>query len=839
MAYIVYCDDVPIYDLRGEELVLIDPELTLEVNKAGEFKFKIPPNHRYYDLPQKMKSKIQVFQDGQEIFNGRPVQVKSDFYKRKQVVCEGQLAFLNDSVQRPAEYHDLTVRQYLQTLLTLHNNQVDESRQFELGIVTVKDSNDSLYRYTNMNSTMTELKEDLIDDLGGYLKVRNVYDSDRVLQHRYLDYVTIDDYGFTNTQVINFGENLLDFTRDIDMTDICTAIIPLGARQEESEFSALEVRLTIESVNNGVDYIQVDEAVNTYGFIVKTVTWDDVNVPSLLLSKARRYLSDYQFENMVIEAQAVDLHYTDVNVEAFHLGDRIRVKSNPHGLDRYFPLTKMTIYLNKLGSNKITLGNDTDITLSTKTNKISAGVKSATDSIPVPSAIVKSAVEQATALITAATHGHVVTTADEQLIMDTNDVETATKVWRWNLNGLGYSRNGYNGTYDTAITMDGQIVGDRLVGGSVSAEKLDINYRTSVEKRITESMEAAEENSITYTDDTLKSYWKRAEVETAIKNTADSVLLSAKETATTYVDGQLKNYSTSAQIKVTTDAITTEVNKKVGYSEVISAINQSAETVSIKASKIKLEGVVTANKGFSIDTAGNMTAKNGTFTGNVTGSTITGSSIRFLYSDGQTEYISLSSMGLIMDGQKAPYGISKGGYFKMSTTWGWFLNCTSPIMYAESKEKAMTDGNSQWFAVFSRGCNKFRFVWQVTSSSYVEIQTLYGAYGLTAWISDAKLKENIQVSELNAIDEIMKIPHFSFDWKNKKLHSNCGYIAQEMEKLNSSYVLSLPQTDANGNRTGDMTYQIDETNIIPVITKAIQELVKRVQILERGVSDNG
>lgn len=581
MAYIVYCDDIPIHDLRGEALALIDPELTLEVNKAGEFKFKLPPNHEYYDLPRKMKSKIQVFQDGQEIFNGRPVQIKSDFYKRKQVVCEGQLAFLNDSVQRPAEYHDMTVRQYLQVLLESHNSQVDESRQFELGIITVKDSNDSLYRYTNMNSTMTELKEDLVDDLGGYLKVRNVYDSSGALEHRYLDYVTMDDYGVANTQVINFGENLLDFTRDIDMTDICTAIIPLGARLEESEFSALETRLTVESVNGGLDYIQVDEAVATYGFIVKTVTWDNVNTPSLLLSKGKRYLSDYQFENMVIEAQAIDLHYTDVDVEAFHLGDRIRVKSNPHGLDRYFPLTKMTIYLDKPGSNKITLGNETDITLSAKTNSVSSSVKSTADSIPVPSAIVKSAVEQATALITAATHGYVVTTADEQLIMDTNDVETATKVWRWNLNGLGYSKNGYKGTYDTAITMDGQIVGDRLVGGSVSAEKLDVNYKISVEKRITESMETAEENSNAYTDGSLKSYWTRAEVETAIKNTSDSILLSAKETATTYTDSQLKNYSTSAQIKVTTDAITTEVNKKLNSSELSTKIQQNASAVKI------------------------------------------------------------------------------------------------------------------------------------------------------------------------------------------------------------------------------------------------------------------
>ena len=131
-------------------------------------------------------------------------------------------------------------------------------------------------------------------------------------------------------------------------------------------------------------------------------------------------------------------------------------------------------------------------------------------------------------MIHSATNGHVVTTADEQLIMDTADKKTARKLWRWNLNGLGYSKTGYNGKYDTAITMDGQIVGERLVGGSVTADKLSVSYKSSVEKQITDAID----DSNDYTDKQLKSYWTRVEVETAIKNTKDAVLISAKETAT-------------------------------------------------------------------------------------------------------------------------------------------------------------------------------------------------------------------------------------------------------------------------------------------------------------------
>ena len=69
---------------------------------------------------------------------------------------KGNLPISNDSIQRPAEYHNMTVRGYLETLIEIHNSQVDESRQFEVGIVTVTDTNDSLYRYTNYNSTWKE-----------------------------------------------------------------------------------------------------------------------------------------------------------------------------------------------------------------------------------------------------------------------------------------------------------------------------------------------------------------------------------------------------------------------------------------------------------------------------------------------------------------------------------------------------------------------------------------------------------------------------------------------------------------------------------------------------------
>lgn len=814
--YRVLCDGLPIYDLRDENLVLIDPKLDLEVNKAGSFSFKMPPQHPQYELPQKMLSCIQVFQDEEEVFNGRITECKIDFYNRKHFTCEGQLAYLNDSIQRPAEYHDMTVRGYLESLITSHNEQVKKDRQFKVGIVTVTDNNDSLYRYTNYNSTMKEIKEDLVDDLGGYLRVRNVNGT------AYLDYIS--DYDNVSTQSIEFGENLLDFSRNTDVSDIATVFIPLGAKLEESPIAALEQRLTIESVNNGSDSLVNLDAVKKFGYITKTITWDEVTTPKMLLYKANKYIADYQWNSMTLEVNAVDMHWTDADIEQFKLGDKIKVHSSLHGLDRYFPLSKMSIQLNNLSRSKFTLGTVVNTKLTAKSQTISNTASKAVETIPVPSAIVKQAVDQAAALITAATHGHVVTTANEQLIMDTNDVNTARKVWRWNLNGLGYSSTGYNGTYKTAITMDGQIVGERLVGGSVSAEKLDINYRNQVIKEIADAEESARSDAENYTDGELKKYYTKSEVETSIKTLEDSVLLSAKETAEQYVDGKLKNYSTSAQINVKTDSIETEVRKKVGKSEIVSIINQSAEEIKIAANKISLEGIVTVNDRFKVLSDGSIECTNGKFTGTITGSKITGSTINITDSKGCT--IDLDASGFRINANKYTdiFG-HQGGELVIGTTASILEPMFSPICFYPAS-------GGVWNMPLADGCNKFRFVWNVMSSSYVEIQTLYGAFGLTAWSSDKKLKKNIVNSEISGVAEIMKIPHYAYDWIDKDYHVNCGYVAQDMENVNKSFVLKIPQKDEKGKFLG-YNYQIDETNIIPVITKSIQELVTRVIELEK------
>lgn len=572
--YRVYCNNSPLYDLRDEDLVLISPIVKIGENTAGSFEFSILPKHPHYEEVNELTSVITAYDGDEEIFCGRVVEITKDLYNRKKVICEGELAYFNDSIQRPARYQGLTVRGYLETLVNIHNQQVKNQgidKTFKVGAVTVQDKNDYVYKYTNWESTLEVIKTDLLKTYGGYLRIRKENGV------RYLDYLA--DYPNTNTQVIEFGSNLLDFTHDMVASDIVTAVIPLGARLEDvTEVEGLDAYLTIKDVNGGVDYVYSQEAVKSYGWIFKTVKWDDVHVADNLLKKGKEYLSDIQFAQITLTVSAVDLHMLHVDMERIKVLDEIRVTSTPNGLDRFFPVSEMTIYLDKPSNNKLTLGTSySKNSLSTKTESNMTSIKDKIDSLPNKSEILEEARKNASQLIHSATNGHVVTTADEQLIMDTADKKTARKLWRWNLNGLGYSKTGYNGTYDTAITMDGQIVGERLIGGSVTADKLSVSYKSSVEKQISDAIN----DSNDYTDDKLKSYWTRVEVETAIKNTKDAVLISAKETATSYTDDKLKSYSTSAQIKVKTDSIESEVKKKLNSSELSTKIQQNASAVKI------------------------------------------------------------------------------------------------------------------------------------------------------------------------------------------------------------------------------------------------------------------
>lgn len=119
-----------------------------------------------------------------------------------------------------------------------------------------------------------------------------------------------------------------------------------------------ETRVTIKSVNGGVDYVYDEKAVAKYGKIYEVVTWDDVGEPSNLIVKAREYLRGAIELSNTLTVKAVDLHLTDENIEAFYIGDKIRVYSEPHGINEIMLLTSFSLDFTNPSSFQFTLGKE-------------------------------------------------------------------------------------------------------------------------------------------------------------------------------------------------------------------------------------------------------------------------------------------------------------------------------------------------------------------------------------------------------------------------------------------------------------------------------------------------
>lgn len=343
-----------LYDPRSQYKVT-DPKLTLELNKAGTLTFGVQTTHANKEQIIPLMSDIVVYEDAEAIYYGRSITQESDFYKTGKITCEGDLAFLFDSMIRSYDFSG-SISGFLTLMLNNHNAQVEDRKKIYLGNVTVTDSNGVMARKSSVPArTLTTITDKLINIYDGYIRIRHVGGI------KYLDYLA--DYAHDCTQKIEFRKNLVDLNQFVDATAIRTVLIPLGAKQEDSE-----AYLTIESVNGGLDYIENAGAIAAYGRIYESVQWEDVTVPGNLLTKAQAWLEDNILASLTIKLTAADLSKLNVNVGKIAVGDWITAVSKPHGLNTQFLVAKRDIDLANPALNGLVLG-DTRETLTAANRK--------------------------------------------------------------------------------------------------------------------------------------------------------------------------------------------------------------------------------------------------------------------------------------------------------------------------------------------------------------------------------------------------------------------------------------------------------------------------------------
>lgn len=342
----VYADGALVYDSRLEEYDLVGLKVTTGLNVGGTAEIVMPVGHPAYNSFVSHKTIVSIYRDGVLRFRGRALYPADDFLGQRTITCEGELCLLRDSINRPYKYQ-ATPRSIFVTLINAHNAQTDAEKKFTVGDVTATDPNDYITLESESAETILDTLNKAVERVGGYITFTDADDGSRAINW-------LEDMDSRSDQVIEFGENLLDFSRTgANTTALLTGLVPYGKKDETTK-----KRLTIESVNGGKDYILANDAKAVRGTIMGTATWDDVSVAANLLKKAQAYLEQSKLFITSLTLTALDLSYMDKSLDSFSVGDDIRVISAPHGVDEYFQLTQLTEDLLNPAQSRITLGKD-------------------------------------------------------------------------------------------------------------------------------------------------------------------------------------------------------------------------------------------------------------------------------------------------------------------------------------------------------------------------------------------------------------------------------------------------------------------------------------------------
>jgi len=277
--------------------------------------------------------------------------------------------------------------------------------------------------------------------------------------------------------VIEYGKNLTDLEHDDENTDVYTDLLPYAVITAEDGTEAV---ITLPEVLLPI----ADATLVQQKTLIKDFTeyFDEEN--PVTVDGLRAYANNYLKNNplgtsvptltVAFEPLWKQPDYVAV-LERVSLCDTVTIRHSVLGITAkakvittvYDTLAEKYVSIT-LGSAKANLLNNV--------SAAEAAAEEASTKIDRFPALMNSAIKNATGLITGQTGGYVVIHTDtdtgkpyELLILDAPTIGEAVNVWRWNVGGLGFSKNGYNGPYETAITADGQIVADFITSGSLVA----------------------------------------------------------------------------------------------------------------------------------------------------------------------------------------------------------------------------------------------------------------------------------------------------------------------------------------------------------------------------------
>lgn len=785
-----------LHDPESEVLRIYSDSIETVKNEPGSFKFSVSYDHPYLDKIVGLSSDIRVYDDGEEIFRCRPIDEGENLYRMRSFECEGELAFLYDSIQPRRELHSVTPLAFFTLLVEEHNAQVKNQggidKTFNVGVVTVTDSNNSLYRYTNRETTLEDIQDKIIDRLGGHLSVRITNGK------RYLDLLA--DVETVGDQPIQLGENLLNYSKDTDYTDVATACIPLGEALEETEIAALDAYLTVADVNNGSDVIQIDSAVERYGFICKVVNFDDYTKASTLYTAGKKWLTDGQYASMTLTLTAVDLHTLGYDHEPIRVNTQVRVVSEPHGMDRYFEVTKRTYHLTSPETDTVEFGGSSKKSYTSSSHgKLSSVSNHAEQVRQNIDSVIDKEKQNVSDILNMATHGYVVLDPNDGpeqiLIMDTNSKETAQKIWKWDMNGLGYSSTGIEGPWGVAITMNGEISADYILTGELDASLIKVgkiqdskgyNYwdMETGEFQLAATTKVGDKTVSEIADDAVE-----AQTQTEIFNK----LTNNGETQGIYLENGLVYINGTY---ISTGTITSQ-NGNTSW-------NLSTGTFTMKKGSISIN-----NGSFSVSTTGAMSCSNADVSGT------------FTNTDGSKRVkIELSYIH---------------GYMYSGSSWKKSGHLDMAATYADGKRHVCLYGYD--YLRLQAGShiyleNYTALLKRDTVSSGGHI--VFASDGATfAYLSSSskRYKNHVRYMDSDEAKKLLDIPVVWFQYKDGYLESGDRFEGKDIPGMYAEEVEEIIPSAVRYNSEG-LVEDWNERMIIPYMIKMIQDLYKEVHNAE-------
>lgn len=335
-----------------QDRCITEGALTQEVNKNGSCDVSVVLDHPLTGAILRRKSLLEVIRfdlAGSEktIYRGVVMNTVEDSSLEMEIQTEGDLVFFQDSIVRP--FHrtgadvpgKTTPGDYFRWLVKKHNEQVDDFKQFTVGLVTV--TGDAEDRERDGYSTTHEVFDELIAAGGGYIRTRTVGSV------HYIDYLA--EYEAAGGQDIRQGQNVVDITKNVKTDDLATRLIPLGSSTSNNEWP-----VTIANVNNGKDYLEDTEAVKEYGIITKTVSFPDIQDPAKLKEEGEKAFRKINGASVVTELSAIDLSDAGYDVDMLRIGEKVFCAAPTYNIQQQMQITKKVTDLLKPANSKVTLG---------------------------------------------------------------------------------------------------------------------------------------------------------------------------------------------------------------------------------------------------------------------------------------------------------------------------------------------------------------------------------------------------------------------------------------------------------------------------------------------------